>query len=67
MNVNVFLQVDNRAMEQDEIISLTLTKAPGFPEGDPYLEVFVINIIIIDSDGKCYLKCFLHLYLYLSI
>ena len=54
-------------MEQDEIISLTLTKAPGFPEGDPYLEVFVINVIIIDSDGKCYLKCFLHLYLYLSI
>ena len=62
MNVNVFLQVDNIAMEQDETISLTLTKT----DGGPSLEVFVINVIIIDSDGKCYLKCFLHLYLYLS-
>ena len=57
MNVNVFVQVDNIAMEQDEIISLTLTKTAG----GPFLEVFVINVIIIDSDGKCYLKCFLHL------
>ena len=44
-------------MEQDEIISLTLNKT----NGDPTLEVFVINVILIDSDGKCYLKCFLHL------
>ena len=54
-------------MEQDEIIPLTLTKTIG----DPFLEIFVINVIIIDSDGKCYiyiyLKCFLHIYLYLSI
>ena len=63
MNVNVFLHVDNIAMEQDEIIPLTLTKTAG----GPFLEVFVINVIIIDSDGKCYLECFLHLYLYLSI
>ena len=60
MNVNVFLQVDNIAMEQDEIIPLTLTKATG----DAFLEVFVINVIIIDSDSKCFLQCFLHLYLY---
>ena len=63
MNVNVFLQVDSIAMEQDEIISLTLAKTAG----DPFLEVFVIKVIIIDSDGKCYLKCFLHLYLNVSI
>ena len=50
-------------MEQDEIISLTLAKTSG----DPFLEVFVIKVIIIDSDGKCYLKCLLHIYLYLSI
>ena len=38
-------------MEQDEIIPLTLTKIIG----DPFLEIFVINVIIIDSDGKCYI------------
>ena len=38
-------------MEQDEIIPLTLTKTIG----DPFLEFFVINVIIIDSDGKSYI------------
>ena len=58
MNVNLFLKADGRAMEQDEIIYLTLTQT----EGSKFQGVFVINVTIIDSDGKCYLKCFLNLF-----
>ena len=56
-------------MEQDEIIPLTLTKTIG----DPFLEIFVINVIIIDSDGKCYiyisemLITFIFIFKYLNI
>ena len=63
MNVDLLLKVDNRAMEQDEIISLSLTQITG----RNVQGVFVINVLIIDSDGKCKLVCFLDLYIYFYI
>ena len=60
MNVNLLLKADGRAMEQDEIIYLTLRVTQT--EGSKFQGVFVINVSIIDSDGKCYLKCFLNLF-----
>ena len=46
--LNLFLEVDNRAMEENEELTLTLTKSG-------VIDAIIINetkIIIIDSDGK---------------